>query len=239
MIEADTDGVYFTVPEGWTLEDELRLVAEIGEELPEGVTVEHDGRFRRMYSYQEKNYILQDHDGRLKFVGVAFKSSRNEAYGERFFNEALPKLLDLDFAGVRECFERTVAAVRAHELPVEDLTAAVYLSKSETEYARAGRVEEQYEVFKAAGRSWQPGDRAVYYQAAVGRRKAKKLYEPGATDYDAEYYVKKLRDTYAARLAKAVAPEDLNSLFGEMRGLFDRDPSEIEPVVMVEHEPKE
>lgn len=238
LIEADTDGVYFTVPPDWMYEDELRLVEEVGRELPEGIFIEHDGRYERMYSYQEKNYILQGYDGGIKLVGAAFKSSRNEPYGEKFFNEALPLLLACDFAGVRACFERAVMALRNREAPVEDLAVTVQLTKSEEAYERAGRAEEQYEVLKAAGKRWQPGERVRYYQAASGRKQSKKLYQPGATDYDAEYYVKKLRDTYAARLAKAVAPEDLNSLFGEMRGLFDRDPSEIQPVVLVENEPE-
>ncbi len=95
-------------------------------------------------------------------------------------------------------------------------------------------------MLRAARRHWKPGERIQYYQAARGR---KKLYEPdcpsaGARDYDVEYYVKKLRGTYATRLSKAVAPDDLNALFGEMRGLFDRDPSEIQPVVVVESEPE-
>jgi DNA polymerase elongation subunit (family B) len=238
LIEADTDGVYFTVPDGWTYEDELGLVEDVGRELPPGISVEHDGRYARMYSYQEKNYILQGYDGEIKMVGAAFKSSRNEPYGERFFNEALPKLLACDFAGVRESFERTVLAIRGRELPVEDLAVTVQLTKSEEEYRASGKKEEQYEVLREAKQHWQPGDRVRYYQAARGRRGYKKLYEPGATDYDAEYYVKKLRDTYAARLSKAVAPEDLNSLFGEMRGMFDRDPSELQPVVVVENEPE-
>ncbi len=237
LIEADTDGVYFQVPEGWTYEQELRLVEEVGRELPAGISVEHDGRYARMYSYQEKNYILQGYDGEIKMVGAAFKSSRNEPYGEKFFNEALPKLLALDFAGVRESFERTVVAIRSKKLPVEDLAVTVQLSKSEEGYRAAGKKEEQYEVLRDAKQRWQPGDRVRYYQAARGRKGYKKLYQPGATDYDAEYYVKKLRDTYAARLSKAVAPEDLNSLFGEMRGMFDRDPSELQPVILTENDP--
>ncbi len=240
LIEADTDGVYFTVPEGWTYEDELALIESVGQELPAGIAVEHDGRYKRMYSYQEKNYILQGYDDSIKMVGAAFKSSRNEPYGERFFNEALPHLLACDFAAVRECFERTVMAIRSRSLPVEDFTVMVQLTKSEEAYASSGRSEEQYEVLRAARRHWKPGERIQYYQAARGR---KKLYEPdgpsaGARDYDTEYYVKKLRDTYAARLSKAVAPDDLNALFGEMRGLFDRDPSEIQPVVVVESKPE-
>ncbi len=238
LIEADTDGVYFTVPEGWTYADELRLVEEVGRELPRGISIEHDGRYARMYSYQEKNYILQGYDGEIKMVGAAFKSSRNEPFGEQFFNEALPKLLALDFAGVRESFEQRVVAIRSKKVPVEDLAVTVQLTKAEEAYRASGKKEEQYEVLLAANARWQPGDRVRYYHAARGRHGYKKLYTPGATDYDAEYYVRKLRDTYAARLCRAVAPEDLNSLFGEMRGMFDRDPSEIRPVVVEENPPE-
>lgn len=238
LIEADTDGVYFTVPADWTYEDEVSLIEEVGRELPQGIAVEHDGRYARMYSYQEKNYILLGYDGTIKMVGAAFKSSRNEPFGEKFFNEALPKLLICDFVGVHESFERAVHALRSRELPVEDLAVTVQLTKSEEAYKAAGKKEEQYEVLLASKQGWQPGERVRYYQAARGRKGYKKLYEPGAKDYDTEYYVKKLRDTYAARLAKAVAPEDLNSLFGEMRGMFDRAPSEIQPVVVVENEPE-
>ncbi len=235
LIEADTDGVYFTVPETWTLEDELRFVEEIGRDLPEGIRVEHDGRYRRMYSYQEKNYILQEYDGTIRMVGAAFKSSRNEPYAERFFTEVVPLLMDGDFAGVRARFEELVLDLRARRVPVEDLTSTVQLTKSEEEYARSGRAEEQYEVLRAMKRGWRPGDRVRYYHALIGRRRVRKLYEPGATDYDAEYYVRKLREGYATRLSKAVAPEDFNSLFGEMRGLFDVSPVEIGPVVTVEN----
>ena len=46
LLEADTDGVYFAVPEGWTEADERRVVAEVAALLPPLVQLEFDGRYR-------------------------------------------------------------------------------------------------------------------------------------------------------------------------------------------------
>lgn len=221
LVEADTDGVLFAVPEDWTYEDELRLVEEVGATLPEGIRIEHDGRYAAMYSYAEKNYVLQGYDGSLKIVGVAFKSSRNERFGEQFLAEAAPLLLAGDLAGLRHLYRSTVARLRARAMSVEDVCTTVALSKSPDQYRKANRREEQYEVLRAAGRQqWRPGQRVSYYQARDGR---KKLVEDYADDYDAEYYVQKLRDTYCQRLAKALTPEDFQAVFSEEEGLFQPD----------------
>src|SRR4029450_4359378 len=44
LIEADTDGVYFAVPEGFDEADERSLVAEVAAELPAGIRLEYEGR---------------------------------------------------------------------------------------------------------------------------------------------------------------------------------------------------
>src|SRR5436309_12101200 len=69
LIEADTDGVIFATPEHWTEEDERRLVAEVSALLREGINMEHDGRWARMYCYVEKDYALPGYDGRLIMRG--------------------------------------------------------------------------------------------------------------------------------------------------------------------------
>jgi DNA polymerase elongation subunit (family B) len=120
--------------------------------------------------------------------------------------------------------------LRARRLRIEDLCTRVITSKSAAQYRAAKRREEQYEVLLAAGREdWKPNERVTYYQA---RDKRKKLIEEFADDYDAEYYVKRLRQTYAQRLAKAFAPEDFDLIFqdGQSPSLFDRDLGIIKPI---------
>ena len=235
LIEADTDGVLFSVPASWTEADERRLIDEVGQTLPDGIRIEHDGRYARMYSYAEKNYILQGYDGKVRLVGGSFRSSKSERYGEQFLRAAAPLLLAGDFPGLRDLFLETVARLRARDVAVEDLCVSVILSKTPQVYAKSGRREEQYEVLLAAGREhWRRGDRVSYYQA---RGKRKKLVDEFADDYDAEHYVRRLRQTYCQRLSKAVTAEHFELLFGDNLSLFESNLADIRPLTTRERSP--
>jgi DNA polymerase I len=230
LVEADTDGVLFSVPEGWTEDDERGLIGELSAVLPAGIEAEHDGSFSSIYSYSEKNYILQRRDGTLKIVGAALRSSKLEPYGESFIARAAPLLLEGDAPALRALYLQLVADLRARRVPTEDLCTRVITSKSAAEYLAANRREEQYEVLLSAGcADWKANQRVTYYQARTPRG-AKKLLEsapPEAPDYDVEYYVDRLRQTYCQRLAKAFTPEDFDATFRDDRtpSLFDLDPS--------------
>jgi DNA polymerase, archaea type len=234
LVEADTDGVLFSVPDSWTEDDERRLIEQVGQTLPDGISVEHDGRYAAMYSYAEKNYILQRYDGQVRLVGGSFRSSRSERYGEQFLRSAAPLLLGERFEELRSLFLETVARLRAHEVPIEDLSLSVILSKSPDAYAKSGRREEQYEVLLGAGRRWRSGDRVTYYQARGGR---KKLIEDYADDEDSEHYVRRLKEVYAQRLSRAVTREDFEALFGENLSLWETDLSAIRPITTRERTP--
>src|SRR5439155_11410128 len=54
LLEADTDGVYFAVPEAWSETDERRVVAEVAALLPPLVQLEFDGRYAAMLSHEPK-----------------------------------------------------------------------------------------------------------------------------------------------------------------------------------------
>ncbi len=227
LIEADTDGVFFGVPEGWTEADEERLVAEVAASLPYGISVELEGRYAAMYSYAEKNYVLQGYDGSIKIVGGSFRSAKIERYGEQFLAAAMPLLFRGDVAGIRALYQDTVARLRARQVPTEDLCVSVILSKTPQAYRKARRKEEQYEVLLAAGQqTWRPGQRVRYYQTRTGKR----LLDDHQGDYDPEYYVQKLRDVYCARLARAFTPQDFQALFEASPTLFEPDLSAIKPI---------
>ena len=82
LLEADTDGVYFAVPEAWSEAEERRVVAEVAALLPPLVQLELEGRYAAMLSHEPKNYALLGYDGALLLRGVAFRSSRAEPFGE-------------------------------------------------------------------------------------------------------------------------------------------------------------
>lgn len=251
LLEADTDGVYFAVPEEWDEADERRVVAEIDALLPELVQLQFDGRYAAMLSHEPKNYALLPYHGALLLRGVAFRSSRAEPFGEAFLRRALEALLRGDLAEVQRAYLETVAALRRRELPTFDVSARVRLSKTPAEYeaVREQRRELPYEAMLQSGyQQWRRNATVRVYRATGGRAalalapplaggEVDDGEEPAAADaaagngadapaapavaaapvdprdYDADYYVKLLRATFASRLATAFTADDFAALF--------------------------
>lgn len=257
LLEADTDGVYFAVPEPWSEADERRVVAEVAALLPPLVHLELDGRYAAMLSHEPKNYALLAHDGELVLRGVAFRSSRAEPYGEDFLRRALACLLRGDVAGVREAYLATVSALERRALPTRDVAARARLTKTPAQYlaVRDSRRELPYEALLGRGRTdWTVGTRVLVYRTrgGAGLVEAPDLDDDdddasasagaGAADasaadprdYDVEHYVRVLRDTFVARLGRAFSPDDHAAVFADPHqlSLFARPLSGIRPVLV-------
>ena len=215
LLEADTDGVYFAVPDAWCEADERRIVAEVGALLPELVTLEFEGRYAAMLSHEPKNYALLGYDGALALRGVAFRSSRTEPFGDAFLRVAVRRLLGGDVAGVHAAYLDAIAALRARRISTHDVASRVKLAKAPAEYlaTRDARREHAYEAMLAAGRVWDAGARVRVYRATHGPAVADEERDP--RDYDVEHYVRMLRDTFAARFARAFTPDDFATVFGD------------------------
>ena len=244
LLEADTDGVYFAVPESFTEEDERRVVAEVDAILPARVKLEYDGRYASMLSHEPKNYALLPYAGPLVLRGVAFRSSRAEPFGEAFLRGAVASLLAFDVAGVRKAYRDAIMALRRRELPTYDVSSRVRLTKTVAEYlaTRELRRELTYEALLVNGRThWTPGERIRVYRARRGRAGLlldaddddgeAPVLDP--RDYDIDYYVRILRDTFAARLARAFTPEDFETVFADpgQPSLFESSVQAIRPIL--------
>jgi DNA polymerase I len=171
LIEADTDGVYFTVPEEFDEEQERAVVAAVAAELPAGIRLEYETRLRSFLSHEVKNYAAITYAGQLIVRGAALRSSRAEPYGDRFLRQALLCVMTGDVGGVRDAFLETVEALRTRSLPASDLATRVRLSKTLKEYmaVRQRHQEPQYEALLSAGRtSWEPGERVRFYRTRSG-----------------------------------------------------------------------
>jgi DNA polymerase elongation subunit (family B) len=236
LLEADTDGVYFSVPESFDEADERRVVAEVAALLPEHVHLELDGRYAAMLSHEPKNYALLPHVGPVVLRGVAFRSSRHEPFGDAFLRRSLERLLLGDIAGVRTAYVEAMMGLRQRRLPTRDVTARVRLTKTPAEYltTRARRRELSYEAMLSSGRShWDVGERVRIYRARAGRAAVwvdpeddGSLMRPAGDDprdYDVEFYGRLLRETFAARLSRALTPDDFAAVFAdpEQPSLFE------------------
>jgi DNA polymerase elongation subunit (family B) len=256
LLEADTDGVYFAVPDSFHEADERRVVAEVAACLPAGVQLEFDGRYAAMLSHETKNYALLGHDGTLTVRGVAFRSSRIERFAEQFLRDALTRLLRDDIAGVRQVYIDTLRRLRSRALTAADVSARVRLTKSSAEYftTRLERRELAYEAVLASGRrEWHSGERVRVYRA-TGNRPALLRENDGepdaaaARDYDVEYYARLLRDVFATRFTRALTAEDYAAVFADPQQLtlFPPDLARARTVLTVlpepvreDHEPSE
>jgi DNA polymerase elongation subunit (family B) len=218
--------------------------------MPPRVQLEFDGRYAAMISHEPKNYALKPYQGPVILRGVAFRSSRAEPFGQRFLRTAITAFFDGDMAAVQDAYQATVFALRRRALPTRDVAARVRLTKTPSEYlaTRGQRRELAYEAMIRAGRSeWTPGEHVRVYRAYGGEAG---LYvhqddddaEPSddrassdARNYDVEYYVRVLRETFAARLSRALSPEDFAVLFAdpEQPTLFPTPVSLVRPVLTV------
>lgn len=234
LLEADTDGVYFAVPDAWTEADERQVVADVAARLPPLVQLEFEGRYRAMLSHEPKNYALLTYDGALILKGVAFRSSRAEPFGEVFLRRAIACLLAGDLSGIRGAYVDTVAALRRRELPTYDVSSRVRLTKTPARYlaSRDDRRELTYEALLSAGRqTWTVGERVRVYRTSGGGAGLVPESEDGAPaaaapdprDYDADHYVRVLRDIFGERLSRALRPEHFLAIVADPQqpSLFD------------------
>jgi DNA polymerase elongation subunit (family B) len=238
LLEADTDGVYFAVPDTWTEIDERRAVTEAAALLPPLVQLEFEGRYRAMLSHEPKNYALLGYDGTLVLKGVAFRSSRAEPFGQVFLRRALARLLSGDVPGVRQAWLEALGALRRRELTTYDVSSRVRLTKSPARYdaTRALRRELAYEALLAAGRTtWHAGDRVRVYRtrSGDGAVASERDAPDDPRDYDVDHYSRLLRVTFAARLARAFSAADFLAVFEDPQqpSLFTADLDTIEPML--------
>jgi DNA polymerase elongation subunit (family B) len=246
LLEADTDGVYASVPAGWTEDDERAAIASVAAILPARVSLELGGRYAAMLSHEPKNYALAPYgDGPLVLRGVAFRSSRSERYGADFLRRALRALFAGDVRGVQAAYVATIDALRRRQVATADVTQRVRLTKPPDEYlaTREARRELAYEAVLAAGRrSWSAGERVRVYRATRGRAVVHEVPDdeadasaPDPRDYDVEYYVRVLRDTFAERFARALDPEVFATVFGDpdQPSLFAPSLADARPILTI------
>jgi DNA polymerase, archaea type len=248
LLEADIDGVYFAVPEGWREDEERALVAEVAATLPHGIKLEFEGRYQAMLSHEIKNYALLTYDGRLIVHGSGLRSSSSPPFAGRFLTDALEYLLRGDLAAVVELYQATVKALRERRFPTSDVAVRTQLTKSSDDYrlSRQRLKEGPYEALLAAGREqWSVGERVRYYKAkrgyvwlpyapddlgdeasgvAVTTLRGGAASAEDRRDYDVGYYTRLLHDSYASRMRKAFRAEDFARLFREkpQPGLYER-----------------
>ncbi len=184
-IEIDTDGVYFQPPQGVsTIEDELALVEQVSGNLPAGINLAHDGRWRSMLSLRLKNYALLDYDNNLLLKGSSLRSRRDEPFLRGFIEATARSFLNDDHdSGARNIYLRAAEAILAGALP------PVAFARTETITDQTFRSASTRRLAEAVG-SERIGERIAVYQRANGDIARLEHYR---NDEDRQYLLRRLR----------------------------------------------
>ena len=227
VIEIDTDGVYFTAPEGFKVQSEAardELVAVLNQGLPEGIVVELGGYFPAMLSHKVKNYALLNVDGSITVKGSGMKSRGLEPFLHRFIADSIRLILLGQPEGIAKLYEGLKAKISGGEITIRELAKTDNLIESLEVYqekvAAGGRNRgAAYEVALQAKRPLRPGDRVAYYitgdKATVKAFEAAKplrSFDPMLPDYNVKHYLKKL-DQNLKKVQGFMVTEDERGLF--------------------------
>jgi DNA polymerase elongation subunit (family B) len=235
VVEVDTDGVLFVPPTAVCGEEAERLFLErLNTEMPAGIHIGFDGRFRKMLSYKMKNYALLTYDGSLKFKGSSLVSRSVERFGRQFVVDAIALLLEENIQGLHDLYLATYARILQHAWTVEDFARTETLKETIEQYQAdvdAGRRTRSatYELAMArAAQTGQPvrkGDRITYYITGSGSGVTAfanaclaDVWKATHPDENTAYYLKRL-DEFARKFAPFFTPEDFQQVFAP-EGLF-------------------
>ncbi len=254
VIEVDTDGVLFIPPDGVRGDEaERAFVASLNKEMPEGIRIGFDGRYRTMLSYKKKNYALLSYDGNLKFKGSSLISRSNERFGRRFVRKAIRLLLDEDIQELHDLYLTTRDRIIAHDWEsvrsfsrTETLKDTVERYESDVSQGKRPRAA-AYELAIAreqeTGQPVRKGDRITYYitgenasVTAFENCKLASAWDPDHPDENTAYYLRRL-DQFAQKFSPFFEDHDFRRIFSP-EDLFGFSPDGIE-ILEHEHEREE
>jgi DNA polymerase, archaea type len=225
VVEVDTDGVFFVPPPGVDGEErEKEYVANLGQSLPQGISLALDGRHRKMLSYKKKNYALLDYDNRIRIKGSSLISRSMEHFGRTFIHQCIDFLINHDIEGLHNLYVQTRRAIQEHTMDVRDFARVEVLRDSIDEYqeqVRSGKRNRSaaYEVAIASGKVFRRGDRVGYYITGSDPNvrsfeygKAAEEWDPNFPDENIPYYLRRL-DEFSEKFLPLFEPVDFRRIF--------------------------
>ena len=205
IIEMDTDGIYFQPPKNIAFTEALEK--DVQKVLPEGIEVELDATYRKMFCYKSKNYALITENGELSITGAALKSRGVEPFIRDYIKELLLLLLKNNGEGIRELTEKYKKEIEERTLPLSKLAKTETLNDSPDTYKSkiakgTTRRSAVYELALASGKTYRQGDQLSYYVTGTKKNVSvvdnSKIFKPEAEirDENSSYYIKKIEELY-------------------------------------------
>ena len=209
--------------------------------MPEGITVAHAGRFRRMLSYRKKNYGLLSYDNRITIRGSALVSRSMEPFGRSFLRTCIDHLLNGNIEGLHNAYVSFRRSILEHALGVGDFARVETLRDPPELYRRqvaAGKRNKSaaYELALSGTRQFRSGDRIAYYITGSDSNvkgfencKLAEDWDPNFPDENTAFYLRRLEE-FCEKFADFFHPRDFRAVFSADE-LFPFDPGGILPLI--------
>ncbi|HWR00252.1 MAG TPA: DNA polymerase domain-containing protein [Chlorobaculum sp.] len=246
VIEVDTDGIFLVPPpEVRSEEEERRLVGEVSKQMPSGINIGFDGRFRKMISYMKKNYVLLDYNDKLKLKGSSLVSRSGEKFGRDFVRQGFILLLNEDIQGLHDLYVRYRNDLMHHRLDISEFSRTESMKTSLEQYTsdvRSGKRSKSitYEIALRQGIPVSKGDRMTFYVSGTGnassyfdKGRPAEEWKKSQPDENTHFYLKRL-DEYAQKFMPFFKPQDFSTIFSADT-LFAFSPDGIEVVREIRH----
>jgi DNA polymerase I len=187
-IEVDTDGVYFVPPaEVRTEEDERAFIEKVAVQLPHGIRLGHDGRYRAMLSLRMKTYGLLSYEGKIALKGSALRSRKMEPCFRHFLQVAARGFMTDDREAVRDAYFALGERIRSRKLDIDEFTQWSMLN-TET-IASQPRLKR---LLARLNPQPKPGERLEIYERQDGELALRQHY---AADESIHYLLRRLHET--------------------------------------------
>ena len=205
IIEMDTDGIYFQPPKHLTSTENLEK--DIQQALPEGIEVDIDATYKKMFCYKSKNYALIAENGEFSVTGAALKSRGVEPFIRDYIKELLLLLLKNNGNGIHELTEKYKQEIKEKTIPLSKLAKTETLNDSPDTYKlkiAKGTTKRSavYELALASEKTYKQGDQLSYYVTGIKKNVSVvdncKLFksEIKTRDENSSYYIKKIEELY-------------------------------------------
>ena len=184
VVGADTDSILFCKQDQspFSKEEQISLLKEINDMLPEHINFEHDGIFSKVIYLRSKNYILYD-GKKIAIKGSSLKSSTLEPIMKEMLDSFIKDIIHNNGENLLDLYLNNIKLV-SH---VEDIRPySKKMTLSATTYA-SKRKNETNLLDAIRGTEYVEGDRVHVYFKSDGTLKLAEHFD-GDYDKDRLYY---------------------------------------------------
>ena len=192
VVYGDTDSLFVVVPpENKRIIE--RFLGNVNKNLPGGLKLEYEGFYTRGIFVTKKRYALMNKDDAITVKGLEFVRRDWAPIVKKTQEKVLRALLkDANTQKAANLVRKTITAIKAGEVPLEDLTLYTQLTKRIDRYKNLEPHVEAAKKLQKSGREVTPG-MIIGYVIISGKGKISHRATPvelaNISDVDTKYYI--------------------------------------------------